>query len=41
LTPRKSTSHKNLKQTMSKLARLANEMKYVAAIEQVEDQIMI
>jgi len=41
LTPRKSTSLKNLKQTTSKLARLANEMKYDTVVEQVEDQIMI
>jgi len=41
LTPRKTTSQKNLKQTTTKLARLANEMKYDAAVKQAEDQIMI
>jgi len=41
LTLRKSTSQKNLKQTTSKFARLANEMKYDAVVEQVEDQIKI
>jgi uncharacterized glyoxalase superfamily protein PhnB len=40
-TPRKKVSQKDMMQTTSKLARLANEMKYDAAVKQAEDQVMV